>query len=257
MTHTGKKVQGYLTVRATRAVVSPNGQRAVVAAEVWTEFPEPASQSSGVGEGILELWDLTTGNRISILNQGQWQKTSRPVAFTPDSRVLLAFPHDRTGDLAVSLWDATTGRLLRKIPLWDNEFTVPPPDLAVFPADGKTLFTARPSFRENGSNVIRINNFASGREIRHWEYKGGQIHALAVSPDGMRLATAGNDHMIRLWDVTTGRELARWEAHESAVTALSFYPKGNVLASGAEDGSLKMWDLDGIRRELSSIGLSW
>lgn len=257
MTHTGKKVQGYLTVRATRAVVSPNGQRAVVAAEVWTEYPEPASGSSGAGEGILELWDLTTGNRIAILNQGEWQKTIRPVAFTPDSRVLLTFANERTHNLAVSLWDATTGRLLRKIPLWDNEFTAPPQDLVVFAADGKTLFTARPSFRENGSNVIRISDFASGREIRHWEYEGGQIHALAVSPDGIWLATAGIDHMIRLWEVTSGRELARWEAHDSAVTALSFYPQGKMLASGAEDGSVKVWDLDGIRRELSSIGLGW
>ena len=257
MTHTGKKVQGYLTVRASHALVSPNGQRAVVTAEVWTEYPEPASGSNSGGEGTLELWDLTTGNRIAILNQGQGQKTIRPVAFTPDSRALLAIPNERHQNLALSVWDATSGRLLRKIPLWDNEISAPPQDLAVFAADGKTLFTARPSFRENGSNVIRINNFESGREIRHWEYEGGQIRVLAVSPDGIWLATAGNDHMIRLWEVTSGRELARWESHDSAVTALSFCPKGNLLASGAEDGSVKMWNLDSIRRELSSIGLGW
>lgn len=62
MTYTGKKVQGHLTVRSAGVLVSPNGQRAVVVAAVWTEYPEPAAGSSGGGERLLELWNLATEN---------------------------------------------------------------------------------------------------------------------------------------------------------------------------------------------------
>jgi WD40 repeat protein/tRNA A-37 threonylcarbamoyl transferase component Bud32 len=264
MKHTGKQVQGYLTVQATGAVVSPNGQRAVVAGKVWTEFPEPAGGSSTDGKGTLELWDLTAGNRIAILNQGEWRKGIRYLVFTPDSSMLLTVENEGYGsgmsitrNPTVNLWDATRGKLLRKIRLWDDQHIEPPQDFAVFPSDGKTLFTARPSFLEKGFNVVRLNDFESGREIRHWEYEGGQLRAFAASSDGRWLATAGKDHLIRLWEASSGKELARWEAHDSAVTALNFYPKGNVLASGAEDGSVKLWDLDRISRELSSLGLGW
>ena len=78
MTHTGKKVQGHLTVRSAGALVSPNGQRAVVVAAVWTEYPKPAGGSSGGGEGLLALWNLATGNRLAILNPGgKWDIQGR------------------------------------------------------------------------------------------------------------------------------------------------------------------------------------
>jgi WD40 repeat protein len=159
---------------------------------------------------------------------------------------------------SIAVWDTATGALLRKIPLWDDDTcTMPAQDLLAFAADGKTLFTARPAFKERGSNLIRLNHFESGREIRRWEYEGGQTLAFAVSLDGRILASAVDDDIIRIWETSTGKELARWEAHNSSVTALTFCPKGNVLASGGEDGSVKLWDLDHNRHELSSLRLGW
>jgi serine/threonine protein kinase/WD40 repeat protein len=260
MTHAGKEVQGHLTVRSAGALVSPNGQRAVVVAGVWTEYPEPAGGSSGRGEGLLELWNLATGSRLAILNQGGKRNIQGAhMIFTPDSRMLLTFGGVIQGSCnpSIAVWDTTTGALLRKIRLSDDKCTMPAQDLPAFAADGGTIFTARPAFEKRGSNLIRLNHFESGREIRRWEYEGGQILAFAVSLDGRVLASAGNDDIIRIWETSTGKELSRWEAHNSSVTALTFYPKGNVLASGGEDGSVKLWDLDHIRHELSSLRLGW
>lgn len=68
MTHTGKKVQGHLTVRSAGALVSPNGQRAVVVAAVWTEYPKPAGGSSGGEKGCWRCgtWLQEIDSRYSI-----------------------------------------------------------------------------------------------------------------------------------------------------------------------------------------------
>jgi WD40 repeat protein len=34
--------------------------------------------------------------------------------------------------------------------------------------------------------------------------------ALCFSPDGSRLATAGDDEMVRVWGARAGREIVNW-----------------------------------------------
>ena len=59
-----------------------------------------------------------------------------------------------------------------------------------------------------------------------------KVVALALSPDGTILASAGQDRIIRLWDAATQRELACWTGHGAEITALRFFPDGKTLASG-------------------------
>ena len=53
---------------------------------------------------------------------------------------------------------------------------------------------------------------------------------IAFSPDGTRLATAGDDGTIRLWDVATRREVAALAGHEVVIHALAFNPDRTKLA---------------------------
>jgi len=106
-------------VRSAGALISPNGQRAVVVAAVWTEYPEPAGGLGSGGEGLLELWNLATGNRLAILNQGgKWEIQGAHMIFTPDSRMFLTFDGEIQGScISIAVWDTTTGALLRKVRL--------------------------------------------------------------------------------------------------------------------------------------------
>src|SRR5689334_18886605 len=59
------------------------------------------------------------------------------------------------------------------------------------------------------------------------------VTAVALSPDGKLLASAGDDKTLRLWDVETGLELRRLPELLDRVTCLRFSPDGRTLASVA------------------------
>lgn len=73
---------------------------------------------------------------------------------------------------------------------------------------------------------------------------GGDLHALATSPDGRRIAFAGDRAVIWIWDAAERREVMALKAHQARVRSLAFHADGRHLASTGFDGVVKVWDLD-------------
>src|SRR5207253_9356635 len=82
----------------------------------------------------------------------------------------------------------------------------------------------------------------TGEAIREFRGHTAEVRAVAVSPDGKTLATAGDDRTVRLWELETGQLLRTLEGHGAQVRSLAFCPDGKTLASGGWDGSVKLWD---------------
>jgi WD40 repeat protein len=74
------------------------------------------------------------------------------------------------------------------------------------------------------------------------------IYALAFTPDGKQLATAGYDRVIHLWDVAADGQAGKeprltLKDHSDTVYGLDFHPDGRWLASAGADRAVKVWDI--------------
>lgn len=77
------------------------------------------------------------------------------------------------------------------------------------------------------------------------------VYAIAYSPDGKLLASAGGDSSIFLWDTATHARVGpTLMEHAGSVFTLAFSPDSKWLASAGSDGQILIWDVTtGERKE--------
>ena len=72
---------------------------------------------------------------------------------------------------------------------------------------------------------------------------GAAVTTVAVSANGQWLATAGADNAIKLWNLTDGQPGKTLAGHAAAVHSLAFNADGSKLASASEDKTIRVWNL--------------
>ena len=124
-----------------------------------------------------ELWSHKTDR-----GQGAW-------LFASDGKLLL----EAQGGIVV-VRERANGDIVRELASRrPNGFPWPYASPHVMFPDGKTLLTT------DTGNRVHFWDFAAGKEVRSMSTPDSRVIALAVSPDGRRFATAGDDMTVLIW----------------------------------------------------------
>jgi serine/threonine protein kinase len=70
-----------------------------------------------------------------------------------------------------------------------------------------------------------------------------KVNALAVSADGRRAVSGGDDGCVCVWDTTMGSPTAVLTGHDGPVLAVAIDADGHRALSGGKDGLVIVWDL--------------
>ncbi len=91
--------------------------------------------------------------------------------------------------------------------------------------------------------TLRLWDAASGKELRRFEGHTGSLYGAALSPNGRRVLSSGDDRTIRLWDAGSGKQLHVFEPQPDVVWAVVFLPDGRHALSSCRDGTVRLWRL--------------
>ena len=91
------------------------------------------------------------------------------------------------------------------------------------------------------SNLIHLWDPSTGRTTVTLTHDAA-IRDIAISPDGMFLASASEDSTVQLWNPNTGLLQHIFHGHTNSVLSIAFSPDGMLLASGSADDTIRLWD---------------
>jgi WD40 repeat protein len=181
--------------------------------------------ASGSFDGKVRLWDIDTGECLSILEEHTDRVWS--VHWSPDGKVLASSSSDRM----VKLWEVSSGKCLKSLRGHSQAIRT-----LAFSLDGKTLASG------SDDHSIRLWNYQTGEALRILNGHNSWISSIAFSPTDCLLASGSEDQSVRLWDTETNLCLKTLQGHSNGVWSVAFSPQGTTLASGSQDGVIRFWD---------------
>lgn len=256
----------------TTQVLSSHSERVMSAS--WS--PDGRYLASGGFDGILRIWNITSGTEQKILRSPSPYILS--VSWSPDGKRLISVSND-----SIQLWDPDTGREIRTVRTNPPQPPGSPPVYgpnnvsAVWSTDGQRL-----GLFGWTDKTIRLLDATTGEGKIVLKGHTAEASSVAWSPDGRRLVSAGWDNTLRLWDAATGKEEAvingqtkgwihafwspdgrrlAWHGymsdlrildvntrsveqvlhHGSGILHVAWSPDGMWLASASRDGTVKLW----------------
>jgi serine/threonine protein kinase/WD40 repeat protein len=180
------------------------------------------------GGDILEVWRIEDRHRIGQILLPR--RAAYPVLLLPKSNRLLT-RHFRDG--TYQEWDIATGTPTGS---WQADPAPALPRVFAVSANAEWLVLA------DALGIGRIRNLATQIE-QPIDFGLKQLAALAISPDGERVAAVSAGGEGGLWERQNARKLAALGGFVLGMNSAAFSPNGKRLAIGSSGNeAIKLWD---------------
>jgi RNA polymerase sigma factor (sigma-70 family) len=207
--------------------------------------PDGKSLACGIGKEV-RLYDLGTETPGRVVTSHDFAVTS--VAFLKDGSAVLSGSHDHT----VKRTSLATGQVEWQAPGHFEQVNAVALSkdaalLATGSSDGRYANgVLKAGAKCLGPGAVRLWDARTGRLLRQLGDPAEQVLAVALSPDGRRLAagggSTGGSGVVRLWDTATGTPVWSAEDHTAEVLAIAYAADGSSVATAAADGLVKLRD---------------
>jgi WD40 repeat protein len=157
------------------------------------------------------------------------------LAYSPDGKHIVA-----SGYHELTLWKTADGLLDRRVPgLCERTHGI------AYSGDGKWLATASGDPGQYGlARLWTAEPGGGGKAVRDLAESQDAVFAVAFSPDGKKVATAGADRTVRVYETETGKVLVQIEDHADWIFDIAFSPDGKRLATASRDKTSKVFDVE-------------
>ncbi|CAE6423632.1 unnamed protein product [Rhizoctonia solani] len=178
------------------------------------------------------IWDTEAQQVMQDQLNGNYGNIKQ-VTFSPDNMYVASCGNA----LAISVWDASTGKLIATIGVIDSSWGIV--NLVAFSPDRSHLV----SCTDQGLIQLWDVRFATRfNAIQRGRQPG--IHSACFSSDGSHIVTGRRDGSIWLWNTSTGDLVTGpLTGHLGYICSVAISPDGAYIASASSDKTIRLWDV--------------
>ncbi len=197
--------------------------------------------ASGGPDKMVRLWRVEGKEELHAIEGHRGPVHS--VNLSPNGEILASGGSDKT----VKLWSVESGEMLQTLDEHSDQVT-----RVRFSLNDGSKYLASASW-DGAIRLWQWQRVKSGEAwcpldrpllVGHKASDAPSVWSLSFSPNGLFLASGGNDTTARIWSVESGQELHKLEGHSEWVTSVIFSPGSKVLASGSWDKTVKLWSIE-------------
>lgn len=244
------------TATVNSAAFSPDGKTLADGGNSYND-------AKGTFSGVLELWNIPTGDRVSTLDTAATIVNS--VVFFQGGASVADGGDDYnpkvTSHGLAEVWAVSTGTIVKSLDTTAENSV----QSVAFSPDGTTLAVGGFGVNSQGNTVgiVDLWNVATGKQVTTLSTAANSgVYSVAFSTDGTMLAVGGQssnatnglyDGVLELWRVSNGRLISTLSTKANySVYAVSFSPDEATLADGGQSlnpsngaytGVLELWNI--------------